>query len=226
MITQPMSSGARDFLAAYPSDFGWERNGSAWGVEDTVNLLGSDSSPFTEFMSQFAAPSHGNAVLKFFSRLSIPTLFEWNSDKGWRPDWPKWRERLVVFAYDWNGSQFGFDLARKRSGELLVSILEPDSGELLQTPHSFSEFLVHAASDEADAALSMSFYQEWLKQGGQTPKPGMCVGTKVPLFLNGSDTVDNLSLQDLTLYVSLCGQMFTESRKYPPGTKFSGARIS
>ena len=133
---------------------------------------------------------------------------------------------MIVFAYDWNGSLFGLDSARKENGGLLVSILEPDSGELLQTPHSFEEFLAHSATDEADAALSLSFYREWLDRGGETPKPGMCAGCKVPLFLNGSDTVDNLSLQNLAVYVSLCGQMYTESRQYPTGTKFSGARIT
>jgi len=226
MKNQPMESCVKTFLAAYPSDFCWGENGPAWGVEDTVKLLGCDSPPLTSFLSQFAAPSHGNGVLKFLSRISTPSLFEWNSDKDWRSDWSQWRDRLIVFAYDWNGSQFGFDPARKGNGELLVSILEPDSGELLQTPHSFAEFLAHSATDEADAALSLSFYKEWLEQGGERPKPGMCAGSKVPLFLNGSDTVDNLSMQNLAVYVSLCGQMYTESRKHLPGTRFSGARIS
>jgi len=226
MMNQPTDSRIKTFLAAYSPDSGWEKNGPAWGVEDTAKLLGSDVRSFTGFLSQFAAPSHGNGVLKFLSRISTPSLSEWNSDKGWRSDWPQWRDRLIVFAYDWNGSQFGFDPARKANGELLVSILEPDSAELLQTPHSFAEFLAHSATDEADASLSLSFYQEWLERGGETPKPGMCAGSKVPLFLNGSDTVDNLSTQNLAVYVSLCGQMYTESRKYPPGTKFSGARIS
>jgi hypothetical protein len=225
MMSQSMESSVKKFLAAYPPDFGWEKSAPAWGVEDTVKLLGSDLPPFTGFVSQFAAPSHGNGVLKFLSRISTPSLFEWNSDNGWWSDWRQWRNRLIVFAYDWNGSLFGLDLARKENGELLISILEPDSGELLQTPHSFAEFLAHSATDEADAALSLSFYKEWLGRGGEAPKPGMCAGSKVPLFLNGSDTVDNLSMQNLAVYVSLCGQMYTESRKYPPGTNFSGARI-
>jgi hypothetical protein len=226
MMDRPTESLVKTFLASYPPDFDWGKSEPAWEEEDTVKLLGSDSSFVTAFLSQFAAPSHGNGVLKFLSRISAPSLFEWNSDKGWRSDWPQWRDCLAVFAYDWNGSQFGFDLSRKGSGELLVSILEPDTGELLQTPHSFSEFLAHSATDEANAALSLSFYREWLKGGGETPMPGMCAGCKVPLFLNGLDTVDNLSMQNLGVYVSLCGQLYTESRKYPPGTKFGGSRLS
>ena len=226
MKNQLADSHIKRFLAAYPPDSSWEKKGPAWGIEDTVGLIGSDSSRFTEFLSQFAAPSHGNGALKFMSNISTPTVSEWNSGKGWKADWSRWRDRLVVFAYDWNGSQFGFDPARKSRDELLVSILEPDTGELLETPHSFIDFLFHAATDEADAALSVSFYREWLERGGEIPRPGMCAGCKLPLFLNGTDTVDNLALQDLPVYVSLCGQMYTESRKYPPGTKFSGARIS
>jgi hypothetical protein len=214
------------FLKAYPPDSDWGEKEPRWGVEDTVRILGTDVRSFTEFLLRFAAPSHGNGALKFLSNSSKSTIFEWNSLKGWKSDWPQWRDRLTVFAYDWNGSQFGFDSVRKRGTEPLVSILEPDSGELLQTPHSFDDFLLHASTDEKDAALSVTFYKEWLDQGGESPKPGMCAGCKVPLFLNGSDTVDNLAIQDLAVYVSLCGQMYTASSKYPPGTKFGGARIS
>lgn len=81
-MNQPMESPVKTFLAAYPSDFGWEKNGPAWGVEDTVKLLSSDSPPFTVFLAQFAAPSHGNGVSKFLSRVSTPSLFEWNSESS------------------------------------------------------------------------------------------------------------------------------------------------
>lgn len=121
-------SSVKTFLTAYPADFPWETNEPAWGVEDTIKLVGSDSPGFTGFMSQFAAPSHGNGVLKFLSRISKPSFFEWNSGGGWRSDWSQWRDRLIVFAYDWNGSLFGLDRAQMENGSLLVSILEQTPG--------------------------------------------------------------------------------------------------
>lgn len=54
----------------------------------------------------------------------------------------------------------------------------------------------------------------------------MCAGYKVPLFLGGSDSVDNLDLQDLAVYVSLSGQMYTQSRKYPLSTNIRGVSIT
>jgi hypothetical protein len=218
--------GILKFLETYPPDFGWEKAASPWRRDCTIGLLGTELAVFTQVLAQVAAPSHGNGVFKFLSEISTPTLSEWNSREGWKSDWPQWRDRLIVFGYDWSGSLFGFDPARRSADEMLISILEPDTGELLQTPHTFAELLNHAATDEAEAALSLSFYRDWLNQGGSVPTPGMCIGTKVPLFLGGTDSVDNLGLQRLDVYVSLCGQMYAESRKYPPGTKFSGVHIA
>src|SRR5262245_13774101 len=118
----------QDFLKAYPADFGWQKSSPAWGRNDTIELFGADFAVFTEVLAKMAAPSHGNGVFKFLSAISTPTLFEWNSAEGWQGDWPQWRNRLLVFGYDWNGSLFGFDPTRRQTNEMLISILEPDTG--------------------------------------------------------------------------------------------------
>src|SRR5262245_16880719 len=118
MMNESTDPHIKTFLKVYPPDFPWGNNVPPWRIEDTIKLIGSHVHSFSEFLTQFAAPSHGNGVLKFFSNASSPTIFEWNSANGWRSDWTKWRNRLIVFAYDWSGSLFGFDSARKKSGEL------------------------------------------------------------------------------------------------------------
>ena len=104
----------------------------------------------------------------------------------------------------------------------MVSILEPGTGEVLEVPASFSEFMGRELLDSRDAALASEFYAAWRAVNGAIPRRTECIGYKVPLFLGGSDTVDNLEVIDLDVYVSICGQLFDGSIEMKPGQRVSG----
>jgi hypothetical protein len=45
-----------------------------------------------------------------------------------------------------------------------------------------------------------------------------CAGYKVPLFLGGKDSLENLEVIDLEVYWSLSGQLRDGARVLPPGS--------
>jgi hypothetical protein len=129
-----------------------------------------------------------------------------------------------VFAYDWLGRQIAFDLKRAIDREPAISILEPGTGQLLETPEGFLGFLNRELVEYADAALATGFFEAWRTKGGAAPGPKQCIGYKQPLFMGGVDEVTNLELSDLSVYISTCGQFYEQVRKLPPGTRIAGVR--
>ena len=134
---------------------------------------------------------------------------------------------MCPFGYDWLGSQFALDSGRTEDGEPLVLILEPGTGEALQVPQSFAAF--HEQLDDfREPALSAGFFAAWVQANpGQMPLGrDECIGYRLPLFLGGKDTVDNLEVIDLEVYWSFCGQLRQGTRHLPPGTSIGQVSIS
>jgi hypothetical protein len=48
------------------------------------------------------------------------------------------------------------------------------------------------------------------------------VGYRVPLFLGGSDTLENLEVTDLDVYWTICGQLRLAAAQLPEGTAIKG----
>lgn len=122
---------------------------------------------------------------------------------------PEISGRADVFGYDWLGRQFAIDFRRVVGGEPQVLMVEPGTGERLEIPTSFADFHNDELVHYADAALASESYFEWRSHSGATDvlAPSSCVGYRVPLFLGGVDTVNNLEVVDLEVYWSLCGQL-------------------
>jgi hypothetical protein len=98
-------------------------------------------------------------------------------------------------------------------------LLEPGTGEALEIPFSFARF--HEQLDELrEPALAASFFASWARANPEVLPLGamQCAGYKVPLFLGGKDSVDNLEIVDVEVYWSLSGQLCERTRVLPPGT--------
>jgi hypothetical protein len=140
---------------------------------------------------------------------------------------PEFAARACPFAYDWLGSQFALDSGHFEDGEALVLILEPGTGEALEVPLSFAAFH-EQLHDYREPALAAEFFSAWAQANpSRVPlQANECVGYRVPLFLGGKDTVDNLEAGDLEVYWSLCGQMRQSTRHLPPGTQIGAFSMS
>ena len=140
---------------------------------------------------------------------------------------PEHAGRLSVFGFDWLGRQFALDFGRLEAGEPRVMMLEPGTGEALEIPVGFVLFHDEEIVDYRDEALASEFFESWLTAhpGGAALEVSQCVGYRVPLFLGGRDTVDNLEVTDFDAYWSITGQLRVQTKDLAAGTPFRGVSI-
>jgi len=132
---------------------------------------------------------------------------------------PEFADHVVPFGSDWLGRQFAIDLRRVLNGEPAVLMLEPGTGEALEIPCDLVSFHNLELLEYRDAALASDFFDEWARANAeQVPvSADHCVGYRVPLFLGGSDTLENLVLVDLEVYWSICTQLRRGTVSLRPG---------
>lgn len=164
---------------------------------------------------RFSGCSFENGLYRLHDSQSGPQALTWIIDA-----FPEFASRACPFGYDWLGRQFAVDTARQQAGQALVLLLEPGTGEALEIPVTFASFHEHELVEYQDAALARGFFDTWaLEHGSSLPLDRTtCVGYRVPLFLGGEDTVDNLEVIDLDVYWTLCGQLRRGAVHLPGGT--------
>ena len=169
---------------------------------------------YEEFTDRYAGRSFEGGLYRVHSETSGPRSLEIVSES-----FPQFSRRACPFAYDWLGRQFALDGARDQSGEALILMLEPGTGQALEIPLTFRAF--HEQLDELrEPALANHFFTQW-SEANPTALPlrlSDCVGYRVPLFLGGKDFVDNLEVIDLEVYWTLTGQLRSGTVRMKPGT--------
>ena len=169
---------------------------------------------YEEFTDRYAGRSFEGGLYRVHSETSGPRSLEIVSES-----FPQFSRRACPFAYDWLGRQFALDGARDQSGEALILMLEPGTGQALEIPLTFRAF--HEKLDELrEPALANHFFTQW-SEANPTALPlrlSDCVGYRVPLFLGGKDFVDNLEVIDLEVYWTLTGQLRSGTVRMKPGT--------
>jgi hypothetical protein len=131
---------------------------------------------------------------------------------------PGFRDRITCFACDWLGRQFALDHSRMEKAGAMVLMFEPGTGESLDIAASFHTFHNQELVEHANEALALDFRGEWFASGGEIPSLCECIGYITPLFLGGSDSVENLELTDMEVYWSVSAQLISKVRNLPDGT--------
>ncbi len=192
-----------------------QQPGPMWRDDRLMGLHG-----YPDLAGAFAGCSFDNGLYRLHDVGSGPKAEEWITEA-----FPGFASRTCPFGYDWLGRQFAADSGRIEGGEPLVLLLEPGTGEALEIPFSFASF--HDRLDELrEPALAASFFASWAQaHPGLLPLDvAQCVGYKVPLFLSGTDALENLEVVDLEVYWSLSGQLQEGVRGLPPGTSIGQVR--
>jgi hypothetical protein len=172
--------------------------GEGW-VHPRLDVVG-----YAAFAQKHAGASFGGGLYRVHDSVTGPQAFAFVSDA-----FPEFAERVCPFGYDWLGRQFAVDSGRIENGQPQVLVLEPGAGAALEIPVDFVAFHDEELVEQSDAALASGFFGAW-SEANPDALPllrSQCVGYKVPLFLGGNDTVDNLEVSDLDVYWTIFGQL-------------------
>jgi hypothetical protein len=153
-------------------------------------------------------------------RIHLPDACEtWSLAAG--EAFPEFRGKLAIFGQDWQGNQFGI----KTTAPSTVLLLQIGSGQAFEIADTLQQAHEVEFVEFADEALSIRLWQEWLAAGGAIPEFNQCVGLINPLFLGGSNEVENLQLCDTEVYWDITSQLLAQARTLPPGTKIANIRL-
>jgi T6SS immunity protein Tdi1, C-terminal len=203
------------FSNAFLSD-GREQDTSVWMDERSRRVRG-----YEELMTAFAGRSFERGLYRIHS-AETGAVGQAKATAAF----PEFEARVWVFGFDWLGRQAALDFGRISDGQPLVLLLEPGTGEALEIPVGLVEFHEEEIIDYRDEALASVFFAEWVDANPSSIPLGVrqCVGYRVPLFLGGSDTIENLETSDFEVYWDFCGQLLRQSRGLPAETPITRVR--
>jgi hypothetical protein len=181
---------------------------------------------FESFMSAAAFGSFDHGLLRFVHAAGTPNAEDANGPAGWLADWANARGRLWVFAYDWLGRLYGFDRTTGTAAGPGISRLDPGSGAVEVTGVPFADFTSTLLVDQRDDVLATEFFEDWRSHGGRDLGPSECVGFRIPPFLGGTDELTNLEAISMSVYLSLHGQLLSQTDHLAPGTTVGGVKLS
>ena len=183
--------------------------GRAWRED---RLLAVDG--YSALAHRFAGCAFENGLYRLHDAASGPGALALISEV-----FPEFAPRARPFGYDWLGRQFAIDSDRHEAEQPLVLLLEPGTEEALEIPLTFGAFHDEELVDYRDAALASELFATWARDhDAELPLDrGDCVGYRVPLFLGGRDTVDNLEVIDLDVYWTTCAQLRSGTSQLPRG---------
>ena len=178
-----------------------------------VEILRPDIPELRELFAKFGGASFQDGLYRI---IHPAELDEWQERIC--SALPEFEGRITCFGFDWLGSTFAIDSGRLEDGQNGVVMFEPGTGEALEIPANLVTFHDSGLLEFGEAALAISFYEKWRASGGAAPNYDQCIGYKKPLFLGGSDEVDNLEPSDLDVYWHIIGQLIRKTKGLPEGT--------
>jgi hypothetical protein len=202
------------FLAAYDSAGAKASSRGPWEEPFLLQKPG-----YRELTRSFAGVTFDAGLYRIHDASSGPAAQQLVAES-----FPRFAPQVRVFGFDWSGNQYALDNSRKVGADAQVKMFEISSGSVFDIPATLVEFHNDLLPSDKNAPLGNDFFQEWRRYAGVKDALvlSQCVGHDIPLFLGGSDTVENLSVTDLDVYWSLTGQLRANMADLPLGKKITG----
>lgn len=167
---------------------------------DLADKIDYSGNLYEDFLLYLGGRRFGNGLFNSFSRDNIN---KWTEIVN--AAYPTFKNSFKLFGYDWLGRCFGIDLRKNTYGNILM--FEIGTNDILEIPCSFESFLNEEIILYSDACLAETFFNEWMQFSKEAILYGRCAGYKIPLFLGGEDTLENLENCDMEVYWSIITQI-------------------
>jgi hypothetical protein len=205
--------------------------------EDNLHkaLVGAGLAPsLVDFLAPLYANVNGASFFNGSFRIlpldgwrqhGMPGIFAWNDLKGWKRFEPEKLSDTFYFCANGFGDLFGIpvtaerELARDRIGMLWVERYEYQEAGV-PWKNFFPSIFDQAGY--ADYFARREAYNWTLNSLGR-PSPWQCFSSNVPAVLGGPNTIENLSIQSLSVHVSFTLQLLRlwKEKKLVPGAPVS-----
>ena len=157
-----------------------------------------DAKDFDSFMTIYGGKTFLNGIYRVHQ---ISDIEKWTNIVC--EAFPAYKGRIKVFGFDWLGRSFALDTIRNT-----VLLFEPGTKEVLDIPANFVDFHNIEIAEYHEDSLASKFFYKWFEtNNGFVLAHNQCAGYKVPLSLNGDDSLENLEVTDMEVYWGLMAQL-------------------
>lgn len=162
------------------------------------------------FFDNYGGSSYNKGIFKIHSKSSS---YYWTNIVT--EFFPKYKDKICCFAFDWMGRQYALDLNDINKNYLF----DPATGEDFELQQSLNGFFNEELVDYRDETLVPDDFTFVMNKLRIDILPSdKCIGYKKLLFLGGKDDLENSEIIDMDLYWDLNYQIYSKIHKMHEGS--------
>ncbi len=172
----------------------------------TNNTLAVSNEIIKRFLEEFGGASFSGGLFRIHTKGS---MYIWSQliDEFF----PSYNKQYFLFGYDWMGRHYGIS---KNPFNEKVYMFDDSTNEVYELEQSMESFFNEDLVDYCDDTLNTSTFSLLENKDLTADK---CYSFKVPLFLGGTDTIDNYSLIDMMVSWELNYQIVNKIKDFKDG---------
>ena len=151
---------------------------------------------YQDFFDNLGGMQFGNGI---FNTIHLEDAGKW--EEYLVDAFPRLEGKILPYAYTWEGTFFCVDI---RDGKSIIC--DTGTSTCFALPVSMCDFLNNYVANKSADYLNAVEYRQWIAANGPVPY-GFCAGWKIPLFMNGEESMDNRELSDMEVYWGVLGQI-------------------
>lgn len=143
------------------------------------------------FLSTVSGKSFCNGMFRFFESSNIQ---KWNEIVT--EYFIEYRNNIEVLCYDWLGRVFAFSKFTNT-----IVFFEPGTGDVYNTDATIERFFDYEVVEYTNDCFASDFFNDWYSSVNEYKlASNECASYIVPLFLSGTDSLDNLEVCDMEVH--------------------------